>query len=201
MSFFFLSKNKRRGKRVSLSTYFSLPAAIVTLIPVLLHPTLFLQHLSFFHLFIQHKDSSQAWRDGWASRPSVPLNLAEAGLACFKRRFIPIAVIYQAFSLSLSAFLGFSSHFLLLYPSFQTLLFCDFSTRSTSTLVRPCLLILLYLTAYKTSGLSGHLAAEFLLSFCIFIYTAALNPDHQYQWLCIYFQLLLLHSPSMFLLV
>lgn len=112
---------------------------------------LFLQQLPFLCLSIQHKDSSPTYRDGWASHPSMPLNLAEAGLTCFKKkeRFIPIAVIYQAFSLSLSAFLGFSS--CLSSPHFR--LFCDFSSQSTSTLVRPCLHVLLSLTAYKTSDL------------------------------------------------
>lgn len=47
------------------------------------------------------------------------------------------------------AFLGFSS--CLSSPHFR--LFCDFSSQSTSTLVRPCLHVLLSLTAYKASDL------------------------------------------------
>lgn len=163
-----------------------------------LHLMLFLQLLPFFHLSIQHKGNSQTYRDGWASYPSMPLNLAEAGLACLKRRLIPVAVML---SIQLAPFSFLRLQFLFLFPSFQALLFCDFSSQDTSTLVR-------------------HFAAHFALLNCLqsqwplviwglnswfptasLIYAAGLTLNHHYLWLCIYFQLLPPHPPSVILLV
>lgn len=154
------------------------------------------QHLGLWHWFTYSSCFScpfperragsavHGWRPGRAPAPAPALpSLGCSSYSLAQRDSLSMSlVVYQAFSSSLSTSVSIPVSY---FFSFLALLICDLGFEDHIHL-SPHLHILLPFTACETSGpgcLPHRFGAEFLVSYCICIYAAALICSYKYEWL------------------